>query len=608
MKNRTLHFACISVLFWMSHSSNAAPPEINTNTIEKSQSKPNSNVSVRVKVLNQLLQEQWEYTLKNSPETATVLGDLRYNDRWTEFSKNQIEKDKKTTQNFLKRFEAIDSTGFSATDQLNKDLMIYQLKETLKNYDLKLYEMPFNQMWGLHLQFPGFISSIPFNNAKQYQDYIARLKQIPLILDQGIQLAKQGQKDGLMPPKYLIEKVAKQINSIATPAGKDSVFASPLKQFPKNISKAEQERLSREILQTIDQNVRPAYQKLGAFIQKDYLPYGRQHEGIWSLPNGDELYRFYVENNTTTSESPENIHQLGLKEVARIEAEMLKIAKAQGFNDLKSFQQSLKTNPAVFPKSREEILEIYRGYIAQMQPELPKLFGLLTKNKVEVLPVEQYREKEAAGAEYHQGTPDGSRPGQVYVNTGDFSERSKISMEATAYHEAIPGHHMQIDIAQNLPNLPMFRKQPNHTAYIEGWALYAEQLGKDVGFYKDPLSDYGRLSSELFRACRLVVDTGVHYKKWTRQQMIDFMREHSALDEPDIQAEADRYIAIPAQALAYKMGQLKILELRELAKHELGDRFDIKAFHDMVLNAGTLPLNILDARIKNWIKEQKAAA
>ncbi|MDV4267605.1 DUF885 domain-containing protein [Acinetobacter baumannii] len=592
----------------MSHSSNAATREINTNSIEKSQSKQKSDVSVRVKALNQLLQEQWEYTLKNNPETATTLGDLRYNDRWTEFSKNQIEKDKKTTQNFLKRFEAIDSTGFSATDQLNKDLMIYQLKETLKNYDLKLYEMPFNQMWGLHLQFPGFISSIPFDNAKQYQDYISRLKQIPLILEQGIQLAKQGQKDGLMPPKYLIEKVAKQIDSIATPTGKDSVFASPLKQFPKNISKAEQERLSREILQTIDQNVRPAYQKLGTFIQKDYLPYGRQHEGIWSLPNGDELYRFYVENNTTTSESPENIHQLGLKEVARIEAEMLKIAKAQGFNDLKSFQQSLKTNPAVFPKSREEILEIYRGYIAQMQPELPKLFGLLPKNKVEVLPVEQYREKEAAGAEYHQGTPDGSRPGQVYVNTGDFSERSKISMEATAYHEAIPGHHMQIDIAQNLPNLPMFRKQPNHTAYIEGWALYAEQLGKDVGFYKDQLSDYGRLSSELFRACRLVVDTGVHYKKWTRQQMIDFIREHSALDEPDIQAEADRYIAIPAQALAYKMGQLKILELRELAKQELGDRFDIKTFHDMILNAGTLPLNILDARIKNWIKEQKAAA
>lgn len=608
MKNRTLHFACISVLFWMSHSSDAATPETNTNTIEKSQSKQNSGVSVRVKALNQLLQEQWEYTLKNSPETATVLGDLRYNNRWTELSKNQIEKDKKSTQNFLKRFEAIDSTGFSATDQLNKDLMIYQLKETLKNYDLKLYEMPFNQMWGLHLQFPGFISSIPFDNAKQYQDYIARLKQIPLILDQGIQLAKQGQKDGLMPPKYLIEKVVKQINSIAAPVGKDSVFASPLKQFPKNISKAEQERLSREMLQAIDQNVRPAYQKLGAFIQKDYLPYGRQHEGIWSLPKGDELYRFYVENNTTTSESPENIHQLGLKEVARIEAEMLKIAKAQGFSDLKSFQQSLKTNPAVFPKSREEILEIYRGYIAQMQPELPKLFGLLPKNKVEVLPVEQYREKEAAGAEYHQGTPDGSRPGQVYVNTGDFSERSKISMEATAYHEAIPGHHMQIDIAQNLPNLPMFRKQPNHTAYIEGWALYAEQLGKDVGFYKDPLSDYGRLSSELFRACRLVVDTGVHYKKWTRQQMIDFMRDHSALDEPDIQAETDRYIAVPAQALAYKMGQLKILELRELAKHELGDRFDIKAFHDMILNAGTLPLNILDARIKNWIKEQKAAA
>ena len=607
MKNSVLHVAgCMSILFGMAHMVHASVPENTPSIIEKMQPQPNEDVSKRVEALNRLLSEQWEYTLKNSPELATSLGDLRYNDRWSGMSAADIAQNKQQTQDFLRRFEAIDSRGFSATDQLNKDLMIYQLKEVLRVYDLNLHEMPFNQMWGLHLQFPGFISAIPFDNVKQYQDYISRLKQIPTVLEQATQLAKQGKKDGLMPPKYLLEKVVKQIDSIAAPAAKDSVFASPLKQFPNNISKAEQERLSREIIQVIDQQVRPAYRKLGTFMQKEYVPYGRKHEGIWSLPKGDEIYRFYVESNTTTLESPETIHQIGLKEVARIEAEMLKIAKAQGFSDMQSFQQSLKTNPAVFPKSREEILQLYRGYIAKIEPELPKLFGLLPPNKVEVLPVEQYREKEAAGAEYHQGTPDGSRLGQVYVNTGDFAQRSNISVEATAYHEALPGHHLQIDIAQNLPNLPMFRKQPNHTAYIEGWALYAEQLGKDVGMYKDPISDYGRLSSELFRACRLVVDTGVHYKKWTRQQMVDFFRAHCALDEPDIEAETDRYIAVPAQALAYKMGQLKILELRDLAQHELGDRFDIRSFHDMVLNAGTLPLNLLEERIKHWISEQKA--
>lgn len=580
-----------------------AEPKLATSEIDTKVS-----VDSQLKALNDLLAEQWQYTLKTSPEFATILGDLRYNNQWRDMSLAQVDRDRLTTEGFLKRFEAIDTTGFSEEDTLNKTLMVLQLKDNLKFIQLKLYEMPLNQMWGTHLQLPGFISSIPFNTVKDYDDYLARLKAVPKVLEQVVELSKQGIKDGMMPPKYLLEKVAKQIDTIAKPAGIDSVFASPLKQFPDSISKADRERLDAAILQAIDQEVRPAYAKLGVFVSKDYAPYGRIHEGVWSLPNGKAIYEYYVQNNTTTTKTPEQIHQLGLAEVKRIESEMTLLAKSQGFKDLASFKKSAETDPKVFAKSREEILAAYRHYIDQMQPELPKLFGLLPKNKVEVVPVEQYREKEAAGAEYHQGSPDGSRPGQVFVNTGDFAKRSMTTLEATAYHEAVPGHRMQIDIAQNLTGLPEFRKQPNYTAYAEGWALYSEQLGKDIGFYKDPLSDYGRLSSELFRANRLVVDTGVHYKKWTRQQMVDYFRQHANADEPTIQAEVDRYIAIPAQALAYKMGQLKILELRALAKKELGDTFDIRAFHDVILNGGALPLDVLESRTKAWITAQKAAA
>jgi len=309
---------------------------------------------------------------------------------------------------------------------------------------------------------------------------------------------------------------------------------------------------------------------------------------------------------TTTKQTPAQIHALGLSEVARIEGEMTVIAKAQGFADLVSFRASLKRNPKTHATSREDILNRYRNYLAQMQPQLPKLFGLLPKTKVVVLPVEAFREKEAPGAEYHQGTPDGSRPGQIFVNTGDFANRSVLTIESTAYHEGVPGHHLQISIAQTLPALPPFRQQAGYTAYIEGWALYSEQLGKDIGFYQDPLSDYGRLADELLRADRLVLDTGVHDKRWTRQQMVDFFHTHSSQDEPDVQAETDRYITWPGQALAYKTGELKILELRARAKKELGGQFDIRAFHDEILNGGALPLDVLETRINAWIAAVKS--
>jgi uncharacterized protein (DUF885 family) len=328
--------------------------------------------------------------------------------------------------------------------------------------------------------------------------------------------------------------------------------------------------------------------------------------GIWSLPNGEALYRYAIRSQTTTDMSADAIHQLGLSEVARIEAEQTVIAKKLGAKDLKSFRASLKTDPKVFATSREDILDHYRKYIAQMNPELPKLFGLLPKAPVEVEATQSFRENEAPAAEYSVGTPDGKRPGKVFVNTADYQHRSLLTIESTAYHEGVPGHHMQLSIAQELPSLPPFRQHGNYTAYIEGWALYAERLGKDVGFYRDPYSDFGRLNDELLRACRLVLDTGVHSKHWSREQMVAFFHDHSGEDEPDIQSETDRYIVNPGQALAYKLGQLKFLELRKRAQDELGPKYDVRAFHDEMLNGGALPLDVLDARTNAWIASTKA--
>ena len=565
-----------------------------------------ADVASRVKALNALLAEQWQHTLQSQPEFATTIGDLRYNDRWSDASLAHVAAEHKVAEDFLKRFEAIDTSGFSDNDKLNQQLMVRQLKEGLRSDDLKLYEMPLDQMSGVHLALAGFVSSIPFDNTKEYEDYLARLKAVPKLFDQVTAVAQQGMQDKMMPPKYLLEKVVTQIDNIDKSAGMDSVFAEPLKHFPKSVSAADQKRLHDAILAAIEDDVRPAYRKLGEFVAKDYAPHGRAEPGIWNLPNGDEIYRFDIKLMTTTDETPDEIHALGLSEVKRIEGLMTQIAKSQGFADLASFRASLKTNPKTHATSREDILNRYRGYLAQMQPELPKFFGLLPKTKVVVVPVEAFREKEAPAAEYHQGTPDGSRPGQIFVNTGDFANRSVLTIETTAYHEGIPGHHLQISIAQTLPALPPFRQQGGYTAYIEGWALYAEQLGKELGFYKDPLSYYGHLSDELLRADRLVLDTGVHDKHWTRQQMVDFFHAHSSEDEPDVQAETDRYITWPGQALAYKTGELKILELRTRAKQALGDQFDIRAFHDEILNGGALPLDVLESRVNDWIAAVKA--
>lgn len=567
-----------------------------------------NDLEARRDQFKKLLADQWEYELREQPEFASVIGDYRYNDRWEDISLAHVQQKRRDLQDWLSRFEAVDTTGFPEQERLSQVLMTRGLKQQLKNIEFKNDEMPIDQFGGLHIQLPELVALLPFDSTRHYEDYLTRLHQVPHLVDQIIEVLQAGEKDHLMPPRFLLEKTVAQCKSIADPAGEANVFAHPVSDFPEGVPATDRKRLHDGIVAAVDNEVRPAYNKLANFIASDYAPKGRTEPGVWALPDGDARYRFAIERLTTTHMDPETIHQIGLQEVARIEGEQLAIAKKLGFSDLKSFSAAAKKNPKFIPASGDQILETYRHYIEQMQPELPKLFGLLPKTKVEVRPVQAFREKESAGADYSQGTPDGSRPGIIYVNTGDYQHRSLLSAESTAYHEGIPGHHMQIAIAQTLPELPPFRQQAFYSAYQEGWALYAERLGKEIGFYQDPYSDFGRLSDELLRAVRLVLDTGVHYKHWTRQQMVDYFHEHTSQDEPDVQAETDRYIAWPGQALGYKLGQLDILRLRDKARKELGDKFDIRAFHDEVLNGGALPLDVFDARVDGWISGQKTSA
>ncbi|WIH03745.1 DUF885 family protein [Xanthomonas translucens pv. graminis] len=553
-----------------------------------------------------LLDAQWQYQLEHHPEFASIIGDTRYNDRWSDYSPAALQAERQATADFLTRFEAIDGKALSAQDQLSLQMMLRQLRDRLEAIALKNDEMPLEPVGGIQLALPGYAQAFPFASVKDYEDYIKRLQAIPALLDQVVALSRAGAKDGLVQPKYLLERIPAQVRAIAAPAGADSPFALPLKNFPDTVPAAERTRLRAAMLAAIDQQVRPAYARLADFVADEYAPQGRAQEGLWSLPDGERRYRYAIHTQTTTDKSPEQIHQIGLAEVARIEGEMSAIASQLGYADLAALRKAVARDRKFFASSREQILQRYRDDIAQMQPQLPKLFGHLPKTPLEVRAMAEFRST-APGAEYWQSDAQGSKPALVMVNTSDYAQRTLVNIEATAYHEGVPGHHLQISLAQSLP-LPPFRQQSSYNAYVEGWALYAERLGKDVGFYKDPYSDYGRLSGELLRANRLVLDTGVHYKRWTRQQMIAFFHAHPSDDEPSIQAETDRYIVWPGQALGYKLGELDILALREKAKRALGARFDIRAFHDQILGGGALPLDLLDARIDAWIAQAKAGA
>jgi uncharacterized protein (DUF885 family) len=563
-----------------------------------------SSVAERTKELDKLFSDIWEDNLRHNPEYASTLGDKRYNDQLTDYSPHAVNASLERGRQYIERLSDIDTTGLSEQEQLSAELMLRSLIEDQEGAKFKEWEMPVDQFNGFQLSFPHLLEDLTFDSVKDYDDYIARLNLLPRAFFQVTYNMQLGMDEGRIPPKYILEKVLVQTQGIADATPQQSVFAEPLKKFPKSISAAERTRISADLLEAVSTKVLPAYKSFAKFLIAQYIPRGRKDPGAWALPDGDAYYAFRIRQSTTLNKSAAEIHQIGLDEVKRDEAEMLVIVKKLGYSDLKTFSAALKANPKEHPQSKEALLALYRGYIAEMKPRLPELFGTLPKAPLEVVAMPDSIAPGNSAAYYDQGSADGKRPGHVDVNLYQFETRSLAPVEAVSYHEGIPGHHLQISIAQELTGLPEFRRQSYYTAYTEGWALYSERLGKEIGFYQDPYSDYGRLEADIWRAIRLVVDTGVHSQHWTRQQMVDYFHEHSAIDEVNIQSEVDRYIAWPGQALGYKMGQLKILELRQRARTALGPKFDLKAFHDEVLDSGALPLDILDRRVDAWIKQQ----
>ena len=559
-------------------------------------------VELRLAAQNALFEEQYQSDLSLHPERATAYGDYRYNDRLADYSLAAIETQHSIDEGFLTRLQAIPTDGFAEQDRLSHEVMQRALQRRNEDYAFKEFEMPVNQMDGPHQRLADLPLATPMDSVKHYEDYIARLHQIPRVLTQTEEVLRAGIDDKLMPVRFLLEKVPAQCEGIIAA----DPFLRPTKKYPADISPQDQQRLTREITEAVDNEVLPAYREFENFIATQYAPRGRTTLAVTSLPGAEKRYLNDIRGRTTVENlSPDQIHQIGLREIDRIQADLLVIAKREGYADLASFRESLKVNPKYKPTSADQILEDFRKYIAQMQPKLPELFTFIPGAPVTVEAIPDFQA--ASATHYQTGTPDGKRPGRVVVATSKFAERSLVDDEAIAYHEGIPGHHMQLSVAQQLTDLPKFRQHTGNSGYIEGWALYAEQLGKEVGFYQDPVSDYGRLSSELFRAVRLVVDTGIHSQGWTRDQVVDFFRKTGAVDEPTIQSETNRYIAWPAQALSYKLGQLKFRELRDRAQTELGPKFDIRLFHDQMLNGGVLPLDLLEARTMSWIQAQKAA-
>jgi uncharacterized protein (DUF885 family) len=555
--------------------------------------------------LDRLIQDEQEYELKTSPETATYRGDRRYDDQVTDFSIKALRARPEAIKGFLKRADAIDATKLDDQDQLNLKLLSRMMREELEGAPLEPWTMMISQFGGPHIGYAEIAQSTVFRNTEDYDHYLVRLEKLPHLLDQITDVLHYGMSKSLMPPAFLLPEAAHQTEQVAKDAGEASPFAGPLKRFPDNVSAADRERIRKQMLNVIDTKVRPAYTKFAAFLKNEYAPKGRKEPGIWSIPQGDQRYRQAVRDLTTTNLTPDEIHEIGLREIARVEKEMLAIAQKMGFKDLDGFHEAIRKNRSLYGTSGEQIKGLYKAHLDEITNDLPKEFGRLPKSKLEVIPMAAYRAGASVPADYSQGTADGSRPGHVNVNMTNPENRLLLNLEAIAYHEGLPGHHLQLSIQQELTSLPEFRKHSDYTAFVEGWALYSENLAKEMGYYKDPYSDYGRLENEMWRAIRLVVDTGVHSKHWSRQQMVDYFHKYTAMDEPNIQTEVDRYIAWPGQALAYKMGQMTILRIRAKAQRELGDKFDIRAFHDELLGSGALPLDVLEARMNDWIARQK---
>ena len=598
MKKTVVLLACVTVLPAAAQlRAQTAPPSVPTQSVA-------GDVATRSRQLNKLFDDYWQDKLKHDPEFATYLGDKRYDSELTDHSPAAVNDALARGRQFIDRLSGIDTTGLSKQDQLSAELLLRTLIEDQEAAPFKEWQMPVTQYEGIQVDLPQLATHTSFDTVDDYDHYIARLNKIPGAFLQIMSNMQTGLDAHRPPPQYLMQKVLTQAQNIAGQKPEDSPFALPLKSFPASIAAPDRKRISQDLLEALTRAVLPSYQRFAKFLSYTYIPGCRKEPGIWAIPDGDAYYAFRIRQSTTLNKTAAEIHQIGMDEVKRDEAEMLAIIKKLGSNDIHSFAAALKDNPKEHPASEEALLNAYRGYIAQMQPRLPELFGHLPKAKLEVVAMPEYMAPTQPQAFYDQGTPDMKRPGRVDVNLYNWAQRSLAGVEAVSYHEGIPGHHLEISLQQEVPGLPQFRQQGYYTAYTEGWGLYSERLGKEIGFYKDPYSDYGRLEADMWRAIRLVVDTGVHSQHWTRQQMVDFFHEHSGMDETNIQSEVDRYIAWPAQALGYKMGQLKILELRDRAQKSLGSKFDIRAFHDVVLDSGPLPLDVLDEQVNAWIRSQ----
>jgi uncharacterized protein (DUF885 family) len=551
---------------------------------------------------HELLSEQWEKGIIRNPEWASSLGDNRFNDKLNDTSYETILKRQGETRELQETVKKIDRSKLSEDDQLNYDLYLQGIEKQIEGFQFLSYLIPIDQMGGIQIGFAGISNYMPFNNVKDYENYLARMRAFPTKLDQTIDLMKRGVKEGWVPPKIILVSVPDQIKAQFEKMIEESPLFKPFKDFPESIPSEEQTRLIDEMLSVLTEYVYPAYETLYSYFIESYLPSCGESIACKDFPNGDVYYKYQIKSYTTTNLSAEEIHQIGLGEVDRIRAEMKKVINMTEFKgSFDEFLTFLRTDSQFYFTSEDELLNEYRMICKKADAELPKFFGLLPRLPYGVKPIPDYQAPASPTAYYYSGSQEAGRAGFFMANTYKLETRPKYEMEALSIHEAVPGHHLQITLAQELDNIPKFRRYGGYTAFVEGWGLYSEKLAEEMGFYEDPYSKFGQLTYEMWRACRLVVDTGMHTLGWTRQEAIDFMLSNTAKTENDVTVEIDRYIAWPGQALAYKIGELKIRELRSKAEKEMGENFNIRDFHDVVLGHGAVPLDILEKHVNEYI-------
>lgn len=551
--------------------------------------------------LQSCMKDYWQYKLKHNPTFATYIGDHRYDGMLEDLSEGSFRQQAEYFKGLSERTHEIDDTGLTAENRLNRELILRSLDNHIRLFSFKAYCLPIDQMSGPHIDFPQIIEFHPFKTGKDLENYVARLQAFPQQVEQVIESLQKGISYGITAFRKNMEMALRQVESMKKFAPEQHPLYSPVLKLNDGFSEQDREEITIMVKEALTLRVAPAYEKLHQFLSAEYTGHCREKEGIWALPDGDEMYRFFVRYHTTTGLSPEEIYRIGKDEVARIGTEIKEIMLQHSFTgSIREFADSLKNNEALFFRSRQEILDLYRGVLSRMDRRLPDFFGRLPKAAYDIREIEAYREQAAPAAYYYPPPDDFSRPGYFYANTYEPEHRLKFLTEALSYHEAVPGHHLQIAIMQELKDIPDFRRYEGSTAFIEGWALYAEKLAKEMGFYRDALSEYGRLNFEIWRAVRLVVDTGIHFFRWTRDEAIRYCRENSGEADHEIEVEVDRYIAMPGQALAYKIGELKILELRQKAMNALGSRFDLKKFHDRILSSGALPMSALEHVVETW--------